>query len=177
MSRVDQPDSNDGEDNAAGNDGAMTVDSVMIPTETAHAGMAVRELFDICGRDHVQALPFTDAEGRITGRVTLKNILRVSCLPEYIVAMAPVLHSKLSCVESAEDKAREIICNPIEPYVQGPHQSISSDAPLIKALALMEKEDTSYIFVVDEGAFKGVITIQGIAAKMSELAVCGPGSE
>lgn len=154
--------------------GAMTVESVMISTTTAHPGMAVRDLFDICGRDHVQALPFVDADGKITGRVTLKNILRVSCLPEFLVEMAPLLTSKLSCVESAEEKAREIICNPIEPYVQGPHQSISSNAPLIKALALMEKNDTSYIFVVDDGSFRGVITIQGIAAKMSELAVCVP---
>lgn len=154
--------------------GAMTVESVMIFTATAHPGMTVRDLFDICGRDHVQALPFVNADGEITGRVTIKNILRVSCLPDYIVEMAPLLTSKLSCVESAEEKAREVICNPIEPYVQGRHQSIASDAPLIKALALMEKSDTSYIFVVDDGVFRGVITIQGIAEKMSELAVCVP---
>jgi CBS domain-containing protein len=153
----------------------MTVASVMIPTGTAHPGMTVGALFDLCGRDHVQALPFVGADGRINGRVTLKNILRVSCLPEYVVELAPLLSSKLSCVEHAEEKAREIIGNPIEPYVQRPHQSISSGAPLIKALALMEKSDTSYIFVVDEGTFQGVITIQGIAAKMSELAVCVPG--
>lgn len=152
------------------------MESVMISTGTAHPGMTVRDLFDTCGRDHVQALPFVDAEGRITGRVTLKNILRVSCLPDFIVSMAPLLHSKLSCVESAEDKAREILCNPIEPYVQGPHAAIPSSAPLIKALALMEKSDTSYIFVVDDGTFRGVITIQGIAAKMSELTVCVPES-
>jgi len=158
----------------AENGGAMTVESVMIATGTAHPGMIVRDLFAICGRHHVQALPFVSASGEITGRVTLKNVLRVSCLPEFVVEMAPMLSSQLSCVESAEEKAREVVCNPIEPYVQSPHQSISSDAPLIKALALMEKSDTSYIFVVDDGAFRGVITIQGIAAKMSELAECIP---
>jgi len=159
-----------------GGSGAMTVESVMIPTGTAHPSMTVRDLFDLCGRDHVQALPFIDASGQIAGRVTLKNILRVSCLPEYMVEMAPLLNSKLSCVENAEEKAREIICNLIEPYVQTPpQQSISSSAPLIKALAMMEKNDTSYIFVVEDGVFRGVVTIQGIAAKMAELAVCEPG--
>ena len=154
MSRVDEPDRREHGHELSEKGGAMTVESVMIPTATAHPGMTVRDLFDICGRDHVQALPFVDVDGNITGRVTLS--------------------SSLSCVESAEEKAREIICNPIEPYVQGPHRSISSDAPLIKALAMMEKDDTSYIFVVDQGAFRGVITIQGIAEKMSELAVCPP---
>jgi hypothetical protein len=36
----------------------------------------------------------------------------------------------------------------------------------------MEKHDTSYIFVVDEGVYRGTITIQGIAASMSELDAC-----
>ncbi len=157
--------------------GVMNVESVMTPTEMAHRGMLVRELFEICGREHVQALPFGDAGGRITGRVTLKNVLRLSCLPEYIVEMASLLTSRLSCVESAEEKAREIIGNPIDSYVQEmPHQAISSDAPLIKALALMEKNDTSYVFVVDEGLYRGIITIQGIAAIMSGLPVAVPGA-
>ena len=44
-----------------------------------------------------------------------------------------------------------------------------ASAPLIKALAFMEQNDTSYIFVVDEGIYRGIITIQGIAAKMTEF--------
>lgn len=150
----------------------MDVESVMIRTEIAHPGMMVREMFQVCGRAGVQALPFAENGGRITGRVTLKNILRLSCLPQYVVDMAPMLNSAMSCVENAEDKAREILCTPVEPYVQGVHQSIVSDAPLIKALALMEAHDTSYIFVVDDGLYRGIITIQRIAASMAELEVC-----
>jgi len=153
----------------------MTVRSVMVETQIARPGMTVRELFEECGRAQVQALPFAEDGSRITGRVTLKNILRVSCLPDYVVEMAPLLSSKLSCVENAEDKAREILCNPVEPYVQGLPKTISSSAPLIKALAMMERGDTSYIFVVDDGVYMGMITIQGIAASMSKLEVCIPG--
>ena len=152
----------------------MDVESVMIPTEIAHPGMMVREMFHACGRAGVQALPFSDESGRVTGRVTLKNVLRLSCLPKYMVDMAPVLNSQMSCVENAEDKAREILCTPVEPYVQDPHESIRSDSPLIKALALMESHDTSYIFVMDDGVYRGMITIQGIAASMAELEVCVP---
>ena len=64
---------------------------------------------------------------------------------------------------------------PIEHYVQELRNTLSSNAPLIKVLALMEKNDTSYIFVVDDGFYRGVITIQGIAASMSELATCVTG--
>jgi len=32
---------------------------------------------------------------------------------------------------------------------------------------MMEREDTSYIFVVDEGKYKGVVTIHGLAEAMA----------
>jgi CBS-domain-containing membrane protein len=150
----------------------MDVKSVMIETDVAHSGMLVRELFQACGRGQVQALPYVDESGRLTGRVTLKNVLRRSCLPEYVVELAPMLNPQMSCVDHAEDKARAMLCCPIEPFVQQAHETISSDAPLIKALALMEKHDTSYIFVVDDKIYRGTVTIQGIAASMSQLAVC-----
>jgi hypothetical protein len=153
----------------------MEVRSVMIETDVAHFGMLVREFFKACGRAHIQALPYVGKDGRATGRVTLKNVLRLSCLPQYVVDLAPMLNPRMSCVEHAEDKAREILCCPIEPFVQGLHETIPSDAPLIKALALMEKHDTSYIFVVDDDVYRGTITIQGIAASMSELAACADG--
>jgi CBS-domain-containing membrane protein len=150
----------------------VDVTKVLIPTQVIRAGMVVRELFQECGRCHVQALPFCDEQGRLKGRITLKNVLRVSCLPEYIIQMAPVLGPQMSCVENAEAKAREILCKPVEPYVQTLHHSVDSGAPLIKALALMEQHDTSYIFVVDDGDYKGIITVSAIATAMANLEAC-----
>ena len=150
----------------------MEIDSILIQTKVIRPGMVVRNLFLECGRAQVQSLPFVDEQGRLAGRITLKNVLRVSCLPEYMVEMASLLGPQLSCVENAEAKAREILCNPVEPYVQQMPKTIDSSGPLIKALAFMEKNDTSYIFVVDDGEYRGIITIQAIAAAMSELDPC-----
>jgi hypothetical protein len=86
-----------------------------------------------------------------------------------MIELANLLGNQMSCVENAEEKAREIICNPVEPYVREMKETISSKEPLIKALAMMEKNKTSYIFVVDDGDYKGQITIQGIAWVMSSL--------
>lgn len=134
--------------------------------------MLARDVFAECGRAHVQALPFMDEAGRISGRVTLKNIMKVSCLPEYMVEMAPLLGSFLSCVDNAEEKVSQVLCSPVDKYVRKASQFITSEEPAIKALAIMERNDTSYIFVVDDGEYKGIITIQGIAARMSEMAHC-----
>jgi CBS-domain-containing membrane protein len=147
----------------------VTIERILVPTKVIEPGTLVRDLFLECNRAQVQALPYKDDSGRLAGRITLKNVLRVSCLPEYMVDLAPLLSSQLSCVDNAEAKAREILRNPVEPYVQPLPKTIESSAPLIKALAVMEQNDTSYIFVVDDDEYRGVITIQAIAHRMTQL--------
>ena len=49
------------------------------------------------------------------------------------------------------------------------HSTIESSAALIKALAVIEQNDTSYIFVVDEGEYRDIIIIQAIAHQMTLL--------
>ncbi len=96
----------------------------------------------------------------------------MSCLPEHVVELAPLLNPKMSCVEHAEDKAREILCCSDRALCPGTAQDHRLGRPPDQGVALMERNDTSYIFVVDDGVYRGTITIQGIAATMSELAVC-----
>ena len=148
---------------------SMDIQSVLIPTIIIHPGMYVRDLFTECGKQHVQSLPYCNEEGILSGRLTLKNVMKFSCLPDHMIELASLLGNQMSCVENAEEKAREIICNPVEPYVLKLGETISSKEPLIKALAVMERNETSYIFVVDDGDYKGQITIQGIAQVMSNL--------
>lgn len=147
----------------------MNLDPIVIPTKVARPGMHVNEVFAECIRANIPAIPFCDAQGCITGRVTLKNILKKSCLPEYMIELARVLGDQLSCMEDMEGKAKQLMHNPIDPYTQDPHISLAADSPAVKALALMEQADTSYIFVVDEGRYKGVVTIQGLARMMTQL--------
>ncbi|MBT8128009.1 MAG: CBS domain-containing protein [Gammaproteobacteria bacterium] len=147
----------------------VTIERILVPTKVIEPGTLVRDLFLECNRAQVQALPYKDDSGRLAGRITLKNVLRVSCLPEYMVDLAPLLGSQLSCVDNAEAKAREILRSHVEPYIQPLPKTIESSAPLIKALAVMEQNDTSYIFVVDDGEYRGVITIQAIAHRMTQL--------
>ncbi|MCU7800280.1 MAG: CBS domain-containing protein [gamma proteobacterium symbiont of Lucinoma myriamae] len=148
---------------------SMDIENVLIPTIIIKPGMTVRDLFTECGKQHVQALPFCNEEGILSGRLTLKNVMKFSCLPEHMIELASLLGNQMSCVENAEEKAREIICSPVEPYVRSMNETISSKEPLIKALAMMERNNTSYIFVVDDGDYKGQVTIQGIAQVMSSL--------
>ena len=138
----------------------MNLKSVMVPTEVASAGMTVRQVFEECLRAHTPGLPFCDDHGVVTGRVTLKYILKRQYLPEHLIEMARVLGENVSDVEDIELLAKQLFENRIDSYSQRPHASITSASSIIKALALMEKLDTGYLFVIDEGQYKGVVTLQ-----------------
>lgn len=145
----------------------MNVEQILTPTMVAKAGMTVRELFEECTRANTPGLPFCDVSGQITGRVTLKNILKHGCLPEYLVEMAQVLGEQISNVQDIEAEAEQLLSNPVDQYKQEPHLSTTSASSAVKALAVMEQSDTSYIFVVDEGKYKGVVTIHGLASMLA----------
>jgi len=138
----------------------MNLKSVMVPTEVARAGMTVRQVFEECLRAHSPGLPFCDEHGVVTGRVTLKYILKRQYLPEHLVEMARVLGEHVSDVEDMELLAKQLFENRIDSYIQRPHASLTSTSSIIKALALMEKLDTGYLFVIDEGQYIGVVTLQ-----------------
>lgn len=141
----------------------MDMKQVLIPTRVARKGMTVREVFDECSRANTPSLPFCDDDGRITGRITLKNILTRTCLPDFMIELAMVLGEQLSHMKDMGAETRHLLDGPIDAYVQEPHISLTSESPVVKAMAMMEKADTSYIFVVDSGTYLGVVTIQGLA--------------
>ena len=140
----------------------------MIPTKTATRDMTVREFVMECTRANAPALPFTTPSGRISGRVTLKNVFKKSCLPDYIVETARILSDQLTCMDD-ESKTKQMMESPLEPFKQEPHITINSDAVALKALAMMEQDDTSYIFVVDDGQYIGVVTVQSLARKLAKI--------
>ena len=147
----------------------MDIKNVLVPTMVIRPGMSVRDVFTECGERGVHALPFYNKKGKLSGTLTLKNIMKVSCLPDYMVELSSLLGNQMSCVEHAEEKASEVICSPVEPYVGKIKQTIPSTEPLIKALAIMVNNKTSYIFVVDGNDYKGQLTIQSIAQAMSRM--------
>jgi predicted transcriptional regulator len=147
----------------------MKLEQILIPTKVARVGMTVKEAILECIERNVPAIPFCDEQGNITGRVTLKNVLKSSCLPEYMVELAPVLGDQLACMDDVEAKAKELFSHTVEPYVLDSFMSVHSGASPVKALAMMEMKDTSYVFVIDDGRYKGVVTIRCLAQLLAQV--------
>lgn len=147
----------------------MLPEDILIRTKVANADMRVRDIFEQCLQARVQSLPYSDETGAITGRITLKNIINRSIVPAYLAELAPVISTRLSSFDELEARMLQVFEEPVAPYVQEPHASVYSDTELMKALAIMEHHDTSYLFVIDGADYKGTLTIQGIAAWMMRL--------
>jgi predicted transcriptional regulator len=145
----------------------MNLEQLLVPTRVAKAGMTVREVFKECSQANTPGLPFCNDNDLITGRVTLKHILKSYCLPEYLVEMARVLGEQVSNVQDMEASANQLLNNPVDLYLQEAHLSLTSASSVIKALAMMEQGDTGYIFIVDEGRYKGVVTMQSLARMLA----------
>lgn len=144
----------------------MLPPDLLIKTRVAHAGMKVREIVQECLHARVQSMAYCDDSDIVTGRITLKYIVNRSIIPEYMAELAPVLGSNMALFDEMEERMSKVLDLSIEPYVQAPHAAIDSTTPLMKALAVMEHYDTSYLFVVDHGHYQGTLTVPAIAAWM-----------
>ncbi len=147
----------------------MELADILVPTCTAHGGMTVAEIFTECLSYHVPGLPFLDEQGQLTGKISIRNILKHTCLPDYLVSHADLIGDLEGYISNPILKAKSILAMPIESFLLEDHPSTDSQSSPLKAIALMERYDTTYLFIVDDGEYKGVVNVLGIAHGMLDM--------
>jgi len=143
--------------------------AIIVNTRVAHARATVGDVFEECVACNVSGLPYCDAEGRITGRVSLRHTLKKTCVPDYVVRGAHMLGDAIKAVRIPNEFVRELLDRPVEPFILREYASMPPGAPTIKALAIMEQLNTDYVFVVDGGKYLGIVTRRGIASLMLNI--------
>lgn len=146
----------------------MQLTDLVTPTAVATPGMRVADVFRECIAKQVPGIPFRDASGRITGKASIRHVLKLNCIPDFMVTHAAILGDQLDELAIPPEKARYVINLPIDPFVIPEPAVIGSHSPVTKALAVMERNDTTYLFVIDGDDYLGTISIMGIAAKALE---------
>lgn len=149
----------------------MKLANVLTPTAVAKAGMTVRDVFRQCVDAGVRAIPFCDEQDRVVGLCSLKNITKLALVPDYMVETANLLGDQYRVLEDVHARVREILDQPIEPFVVDSYVAVGSDAPLIKAIALMEKNRIDYALVIDDHQYRGVVSVRSIAQRMLEIVI------
>lgn len=141
----------------------MSLRDLAIPTALAAPGMRVSDLFRECVRVQMPGIPFRDASGRITGKASIRHILKMTCLPDYLIDNARLLGDGIEHLRLPEIYGREILGRTIDDFILPGLPWVNSSAPVTKALAIMEKEDTTYIFILDGDEYHGAISIMSLA--------------
>ena len=146
----------------------MELNNLIIPTAVSHPGMTVAEVFRECVRSNVPGIPFQDESGHIIGKASIRHILKETCIPDYLVKHSHLLGDSFTHLSIPDDHVQHTLSLAIDPYVLTNIAVVSSNTPIAKALAIMEGNDATYMFVIDDGVYKGVVSIMGISKIMLE---------
>jgi hypothetical protein len=148
----------------------LKLDDLIVPTAVATPGMKVEALFCECAEKQVPGIPFRDASGRITGKASIRHVLKLTCIPDYMVKHAALLGNTLSSLTLPAEKVRHLLQLDVDPFVLPDMAIVGREAAVAKALAVMERHDTTYLFVIDDDQYHGCVSIMGIAGGIVRVA-------
>ena len=146
----------------------MKLENISISTNIMHHGSTVYDFFEEAMRCHVPGLPYADKEGRIVGRMSVRNVYKSLAVPDYLLRVAGMIGDHADNLEPPELKIAEFMAAPIEDFLLEEMPTVSSQSTAVKALAIMELYNSSYVFLFDEGQYKGVVTRMNLARRMLE---------
>jgi len=144
----------------------MELTNLIIPTATARPGMSVEEVFRECVRVDVPGIPFQEKDGTITGKASIRYVLKETFIPDFMVKHAHLLGDEIRHLDIKENQLSEILSLDIDSFVLEKMAVVNSSTPIAKALATMEGLDTTYLFVIDDGVYKGIVSTMAIARTM-----------
>ena len=148
----------------------MELKNVMTATGVARPGMTVREGFRECLRCAVPGIPYVDENGRVVGRLSIRETLRRACIPDVMVRYADLLGETPGCLVASTEHAPQLLDLELLPFVKYEVARITPNCAVATAVALMERHTTNYLFVIDSrDHYLGVVTVWSIARRMLEL--------
>jgi len=140
----------------------------IVETRVARPGMTVGEALRICVDHDIPGIPFVNAEGNIGGRFSVRHIFKISSLPDDVIQGAHLIGHEATHLEHPCDHFAEVFQRPLDDLVLPEFAHLSSDTLMAKAMALMEKFNSGYLFVIDDGHYRGVVTRLGLTRLLLE---------
>lgn len=144
----------------------MKLKTLSIPTGVMRKGMTVHDFFEEAVRCNVPGLPYVDDNGRIIGRVSIRDIYKHMAVPDSLLRFADAIGDQTDRLDLPEMKVQETMALPVENYMIPSSTVVSPRSSIVKALVVMEVNNTSYTFLVDGEDYKGVVTRMIIAKRM-----------
>lgn len=144
----------------------MKLEHLAITTNAMHKGMSLRDFFEECVRCNVPGLPYVDGGGKVVGRISIRDVYKHLAIPDHLIKVAHVLGDRTDKIDLPEMQVIEAMTLPVESYLLENIPSVSPRSSVVKALAIMEMFNTSYIFLIENEEYQGVVTRMVIARRM-----------
>lgn len=144
----------------------MKLEHLSIATGVMRKGMTLRDFFEECVRCNVPGLPYVDDAGKIVGRISIRDVYKHLAIPDHVIRVADLLGDQTNRIDLPEMKVTEAMKLPVESFLLGNITSVSPRSSVVKALAIMELFNTSYIFLLEDEQYRGVVTRMVIARRM-----------
>ena len=130
--------------------------------------MTLRDFFQEVARCNVPGLPYVDEQNRIVGRISVRDVYKHIAVPDSYVGLADAIGDQTDRLDLSERKIMKAFALPVENYLLENIPNVSPYSSIVKALTLMEAHNTHYIFLIDDGKYRGVVTRMVIATRMLE---------
>ena len=144
----------------------MRLERLATMTGFMRHGMTVRDFFQESVRCNVPGLPYVDDQDQIVGRISIRDVYKRIAVPDNLLNLADAMGDQTDKLELPEIRVMEIMASPVEMFLLENIPSVSPRSTIVKALALMEVHNSSYIFLIDNGVYQGVVTREVIARRM-----------
>lgn len=144
----------------------MKLQDVIITTAVAYPGMGVADFFRECVRADIPGLPYREDGKGICGKISIRHVLKENCIPDFMVKHSHLLGDEIHHLVIPDDRIQEVLTLTIDNFILPVLAVATSETPIAKALAIMEKHDTTYLFIIDDGVYRGIVSIMGIAQSL-----------
>jgi CBS domain-containing protein len=140
----------------------MHLQQAIVETRVARPGMSIGEALSICVESGLPGIPFIGQDDRISGRFSVRHVFLVYSLPSDMVKGAHLIGHQALHLEHTDEHYAELFKRPIDDLILPDAACMAPGAQVTKAMALMEKFNSSYLFVVDDRRYLGVVTRLGL---------------
>ena len=144
----------------------MRLQRLAVMTKVMRKGMTLRDFLNEAIRTNVPGLPYVDEHDHITGRISVRDVFKRIALHDGYVRLADAMGDQTDRLNMSEKRILKTLASPVEKYLLENIPTVSPDSAIVKALAIMEAYNTHYIFLIEEGAYAGVVTRMVIAECM-----------
>lgn len=144
----------------------MKLEHLSIATDVMREGLTLRAFFEECVRCNVPGLPYVDDKGQIVGRISIRDVFKHMAIPDNLVKVAHMLGDRTDRLDLTELQVLETLVLPVETFLLENIPSVSPKSSIVKALAIMEHFNTSYIFLIENGEYNGLVTRMVITHRM-----------